>query len=50
VQASKDGLDIATGLGILRIKQLQLPGKKAMSFADVFNARQDLFLPGNLLP
>lgn len=50
IQASKDGLDVATGLGILRIKQLQLPGKKAMSFADVFNARQDLFLPGNLLP
>ena len=28
MQTSKDGLDIATGPGILRIKQLQLPGKK----------------------
>jgi methionyl-tRNA formyltransferase len=50
VQANKDGLDIATGNGILRIKQLQLPGKKAMSFADVFNARQELFLTGTILP
>ncbi|ACQ91782.1 methionyl-tRNA formyltransferase [Tolumonas auensis DSM 9187] len=50
IQASKAGLDIATGNGMLRIKQLQLPGKKAMSFADVLNARQDLFLQGNILP
>ncbi len=50
IQASKAGLDIATGNGVLRINQLQLPGKKAMSFADVLNARQDLFLPGNILP
>lgn len=50
IQASKAGLDIATGNGVLRITQLQLPGKKAMSFADVLNARQDLFLPGNVLP
>ncbi|NCB56814.1 MAG: methionyl-tRNA formyltransferase [Gammaproteobacteria bacterium] len=50
IQASKAGLDIATGNGVLRIKQLQLPGKKAMSFADVLNARQDLFLQGNILP
>ncbi|MBB6057038.1 MAG: methionyl-tRNA formyltransferase [Gammaproteobacteria bacterium] len=50
IQASKAGLDIATGNGMLRIKQLQLPGKKAMAFADVLNARQDLFLPGNVLP
>lgn len=50
IQANKHGLDIATGLGVLRIKQLQLPGKKAMPFFDVLNARQDLFLPGNILP
>jgi methionyl-tRNA formyltransferase len=50
IQAHKDGLDIATSHRILRVKQLQLPGKKAMSFADVFNARQDLFLPGTILP
>ncbi len=50
IRAGKAGLDVATGNGVLRITQLQLPGKKAMPFADVLNARQDLFLPGNVLP
>lgn len=50
IDASKAGLDIMTGEGILRIKQLQLPGKKAMAFADILNARKDLFEPGTTLP
>ncbi len=50
IEASKAGLDIMTGAGVLRIKQLQLPGKKAMAFADILNARKDLFEPGTTLP
>lgn len=49
VAAGRDGLDIATANGILRIKTLQLPNKKAMSFADVFNSKKDMFRPGRIV-
>lgn len=35
---NKHGIDIATGNGILRIQQCQLPGKRAMSVQDFVNA------------
>lgn len=35
----RDGIDVATGAGILRITRLQPPGKRAMSAADFLNAR-----------
>lgn len=50
VSASKHGLDIATGSGVLRILSLQLPGKKAMGIIDVLNSRKDLFPEGKQLP
>lgn len=37
-RVSKQGIDIATGDGILRITQLQVPGKRAMSVQDFLNA------------
>lgn len=46
IQANKLGIDIATGNGILRIAQLQIPGKKALPAADVINARQSWFTLG----
>ena len=38
VGTGKEGIDVATGDGLLRITRLQLPGKKALSAADFLNA------------
>lgn len=38
VNISKQGIDVATGEGCLRITQLQVPGKRAMSVQDFLNA------------
>jgi methionyl-tRNA formyltransferase len=38
LSVGKEGIDVATGAGLLSIKILQLPGKRAMSAADFLNA------------
>lgn len=38
MSATKEGIDVATGDGLLRITQLQMPGKRAMSAKDFINA------------
>lgn len=43
---SKQGLDVATGDGILRITRMQLPGKKIMSITDILNGHADLLALG----
>ncbi len=36
--ADKEGIDVVTGDGVLRVTELQIPGKRAMSAADFLNA------------
>lgn len=47
--ASKDGIDIATGVGALRLLQLQLPGGKVMSATDFYNAHRNALIIGDHL-
>lgn len=41
VQADREGVDVATGEGILRLLQVQQPGSKALSISDFYNARRE---------
>ncbi|EEF79915.1 methionyl-tRNA formyltransferase [Methylophaga thiooxydans] len=38
IAVSKTGIDVATAKGVIRIKQLQVPGKRAMPVTDFLNA------------
>lgn len=40
IAVGKTGIDVATTEGVLRIKQLQVPGKRAMAVSDFLNANQ----------
>ena len=47
--ASKEGLFIQTGSGILKITELQMPGKGRVSFSQLINSRKQFFAPGQIL-
>lgn len=49
LQASKEGIQVATANGIINLTQLQPAGKKPMSAADVLNSRQSWFAVGKIL-
>ena len=46
IDISKQGIDVATGNGILRLQTLQLPGGKPLSAADIINSKKSLFQCG----
>ena len=53
LNADKQGIQIACGGNgeqSIILTQIQIPGKKAMSVADVLNARKDWFVVGQQLP
>lgn len=46
LHASKDSIEIATGEGVLRLLQVQLPGGKLLSATDFYNAKHAALLVG----
>lgn len=50
VAAGREGIDVACGEGVLRIRTLQRPGGKAITAADYLNARRDLAAASTPLP
>lgn len=46
LHVTRAGIDVATGAGVLRITQLQLPGKRMLNVAEIINAQNSLFVVG----
>jgi len=49
IAATKQGIQVATGNGVLALLNMQLAGKKAMPVQDILNARKEWFTVGQLL-
>lgn len=49
LQATKAGVDVATGEGILRLLTLQLSGGRVLAVSDLLNARHEFFAPNRVL-
>jgi methionyl-tRNA formyltransferase len=46
LNASKDGIDVMTGDGVLRLLKLQLPGGKILTVSEILNSKKRLFAKG----
>lgn len=49
VAISPQGIDVATGSGILRLQKVQFPGGRVMPVSDLLNSRQHDFSVGTML-
>ena len=49
LNTTKNGIDVATKDGIIRLEKIQLTGKKALEVREIIKAKYDLFAPGNIL-
>ncbi|MBU2870985.1 methionyl-tRNA formyltransferase [Colwellia sp. E2M01] len=47
IKADKEGIDVATTNGVIRLEVIQLPGKKALPVKDIINGRSDWFVVGS---
>ncbi len=50
IAANDNGIDIATGNGILRLLELQFPGGKRQNIAAILHSKKALFQPGVQFP
>lgn len=49
LHASAEGIDVAAGIGALRLLKVQTPGGKVLSAADFYNAKRNELIPGQHL-
>ena len=47
IKADKQGIEVATTDGIIRLEIMQLPGKKALAVKDILNGRSEWFTVGS---
>ncbi|TYK65813.1 methionyl-tRNA formyltransferase [Colwellia echini] len=47
LKADKEGVEVQTADGVIRLEVIQLPGKKALPVKDIINGRSDWFVVGS---